>query len=148
MSDTLDARVVTLMTTEDLKRIDDWRFSQRISGRGEAVRQLIAAGLVAVGAAAPVEVETADLPAPKIPQPHECGQPFLGELILPWLRAQGKRVHTMGDVLQGVFNETEASHAIGRDKAVGFVFKAIGWRAVTNRKGGVTTRSFVAPQED
>lgn len=37
-----------LIAPELLKRIDDWRFANRIESRAEAVRQLIEAGLTAV----------------------------------------------------------------------------------------------------
>jgi hypothetical protein len=39
-----DQRVHLMMTASELKAIDDWSFAQRIRGRAEAIRQLIAMG--------------------------------------------------------------------------------------------------------
>jgi metal-responsive CopG/Arc/MetJ family transcriptional regulator len=40
-----DQRIPVMMTAEEVKAIDDWRFANRVSSRGEAIRQLIQAGL-------------------------------------------------------------------------------------------------------
>jgi hypothetical protein len=46
MTDDLKTERVTLMmTTSDLKRLDDWSFEMRIRSRGEAIRRLIDLGL-------------------------------------------------------------------------------------------------------
>ena len=37
-----DRRVALMMSAEELKRLDDWMFSQRIRSRAEAIRRLIA----------------------------------------------------------------------------------------------------------
>lgn len=42
-----DQRVPVMMTAAELAAVDDWRFQNRVSSRGEAIRQLIAAGLIA-----------------------------------------------------------------------------------------------------
>jgi hypothetical protein len=41
-------RVPVMMTSSELKAVDDWSFEQRIRSRGEAIRRLIALGLKAV----------------------------------------------------------------------------------------------------
>lgn len=38
-------RVQLLMTPSELKAVDDWSFDNRIRGRSEAIRRLIALGL-------------------------------------------------------------------------------------------------------
>lgn len=38
-------RVCAMMTPGELIAIDDWRFSQRIASRAEAIRQLLQRGL-------------------------------------------------------------------------------------------------------
>ncbi len=38
-------RVPIMLSDEELKRIDDWRFARRIGSRSDAVRQLIEAAL-------------------------------------------------------------------------------------------------------
>jgi hypothetical protein len=40
-------RVTTMMSPSEVKSIDDWAFANRIRSRGEAIRQLIVAGLTA-----------------------------------------------------------------------------------------------------
>jgi hypothetical protein len=40
-------RVTTMMSPSEVKSIDDWAFANRIRSRGEAIRQLIGAGLTA-----------------------------------------------------------------------------------------------------
>ena len=40
-----DQRIPIMMTVAEVKAIDDWRFANRVNSRGEAVRQLVAAGL-------------------------------------------------------------------------------------------------------
>jgi hypothetical protein len=42
-----DQRIPIMMTAEEVKAVDDWRFERRISSRGEAIRQLIAMSLKA-----------------------------------------------------------------------------------------------------
>jgi hypothetical protein len=39
-------RVPVLMSPSELKTLDDWAFANRIRSRGEAIRQLIVAGLM------------------------------------------------------------------------------------------------------
>jgi metal-responsive CopG/Arc/MetJ family transcriptional regulator len=34
-------RVMVLMSEDELKRVDDWSFDQRIRSRGEAIRRLL-----------------------------------------------------------------------------------------------------------
>lgn len=36
-----DQRVALMMSAEELKKLDDWMFSQRIRSRAEAIRRLI-----------------------------------------------------------------------------------------------------------
>ncbi|GEM_PF-2124869 len=40
-----DQRVTIMLTPSELKAVDDWSFEHRIRSRGEAIRQLIDAGL-------------------------------------------------------------------------------------------------------
>jgi hypothetical protein len=42
----LSNRVVVLLSDEMLKALDEWRWENRISSRGEAIRQLVERGLV------------------------------------------------------------------------------------------------------
>lgn len=42
-----DQRIPIMMTGAELQAIDDWRFANRVGSRGEAIRQLISAGLSA-----------------------------------------------------------------------------------------------------
>jgi hypothetical protein len=48
-------RVPTMMTPSEVAAIDDWLFSNRVRGRSEAIRRLVAIGLKASGAAAPAK---------------------------------------------------------------------------------------------
>jgi hypothetical protein len=41
----LSNRVVVLLSDEMLKALDEWRWKNRISSRGEAIRQLVEKGL-------------------------------------------------------------------------------------------------------
>jgi ribbon-helix-helix CopG family protein len=41
----LSNRVVVLLSDEMLKALDEWRWENRISSRGEAIRQLVEKGL-------------------------------------------------------------------------------------------------------
>lgn len=67
-----DQRVAVMLTPSELAAIDDWSFSQRIRSRGEAIRQLIQAGLdlplLCIDLLDAIEVEglldTGDLKAP------------------------------------------------------------------------------------
>jgi hypothetical protein len=45
VSPELSNRIVVLLSDEMLKRLDEWRWENRISSRGEAVRQLVKRGL-------------------------------------------------------------------------------------------------------
>jgi hypothetical protein len=147
----LNVRLVTHVTASEMQRIDDYRFDNRIGGRAEAVRQLIALGLKAgvpvVDGDAAIEplARVPSVAPPKIPTPDECGKPFLGEIVLPWLRSTGKDRVELGEVLQGAFGENLISFATGRDKAITTVFKAIGWKSSTSKEGGVSQRVFLAP---
>lgn len=146
----LNIRLVIQITADEEAAIRDFQFGNRINGRSEAVRQIIAAGLNALGGGMTAEPldnaraddERVDAP-PRIPSPDQCGRPVLGEVILPWLRQQGRREYTQDEVLTGVFGET--ANAPGRDATVRALFKAIGWKQHTTRRGGVTTRTFTAP---
>lgn len=40
-----DQRVPIMMSAAELAAVDDWRFRNRVSSRGEAIRQLIHKGL-------------------------------------------------------------------------------------------------------
>lgn len=40
-----DQRIAIMLTPSELKEVDDWSFARRIRSRGEAIRQLIRAGL-------------------------------------------------------------------------------------------------------
>jgi metal-responsive CopG/Arc/MetJ family transcriptional regulator len=41
----LSNRVVVLLSGEMLKALDEWRWKNRVSSRGEAIRQLVERGL-------------------------------------------------------------------------------------------------------
>lgn len=41
-----DKRVPIMFSQEELEMIDDWRFSNRIATRAEAVRRLVTAGML------------------------------------------------------------------------------------------------------
>lgn len=41
----LSNRVIALLSDDLLKRVDDWRYANRVHSRGEAIRQLIERGL-------------------------------------------------------------------------------------------------------
>ena len=43
-----DKRVALVMTEAELTAVDDWAHERRIRSRGEAIRQLVAAGLKAL----------------------------------------------------------------------------------------------------
>ncbi|HEX8420915.1 MAG TPA: hypothetical protein VF638_12990 [Sphingomonas sp.] len=149
MSEPLDIRLVVQISASELERIKDHQHGQRMNGRSEAVRDILAAGFASLGLVtddAPETVELSDdRDAPTIPEPGECGKPVMGEVILPWLRSQGRRVYTMGDVLEGVFKEQPHNHALGRDRVVINCFKAIGWGNVADRSAGKGARKFIAP---
>ncbi len=40
-----DQRIAVMMSTSEVKRLDDWAFEKRIRSRGEAMRQLISMGV-------------------------------------------------------------------------------------------------------
>ena len=42
-----DQRVTLMMTQTELRRLDDWAFEKRIRSRGEAIRRLISAAILA-----------------------------------------------------------------------------------------------------
>ena len=44
---TKDNRVQVMMSDEELALLDEWRFAQKIGSRGEAIRRLIANGVMA-----------------------------------------------------------------------------------------------------
>jgi hypothetical protein len=146
MSENLDIRLVTMVSARELQAIEDFQFGQRIGSRGEATRQILAAGLEKLGLTPEPKADTRNSGPPALPDFEAVGRPHLGQMILPWMQRQGKREYEMGEVLEGVFNETLTQHATGRDQVIARVFKAIGWRAVTTRKGGVSRRTFVAPE--
>lgn len=52
-----DQRVPIMMSEDELKAIDDWRFANRIASRGEAIRRLCQIGLMADEAMQPIWVE-------------------------------------------------------------------------------------------
>jgi hypothetical protein len=43
-------RLQIMLSAEELKAVDDWRFKQRMPTRAAAVRELLRTGLMAVGA--------------------------------------------------------------------------------------------------
>lgn len=147
----LDQRFVVMMSKTDVERVEAYGHAQRLFGRSEALRQIVAAGMKALGlddaeqsqAQASVAALDDDQ-APTIPAPEDCGRPVLGELVLPWLREQGRRSYTLDEVVQGVFGDTAAQP--GRPQVVTNVFKAIGWKGTTSRRAGMTTRTFTAPE--
>lgn len=50
MSDlTRDERLQIMLTQDELKALDDWRFSRRMPSRAAAVRELLRLGLMAEG---------------------------------------------------------------------------------------------------
>lgn len=42
-----DYRIPIMMSEEELKAVDDWRFANRIATRSDAIRRLVAAALLA-----------------------------------------------------------------------------------------------------
>jgi hypothetical protein len=44
-SEPLDNRITVMFSNSDITAIDDWRAEKRIWSRGDAIRQLVAAGL-------------------------------------------------------------------------------------------------------
>ncbi|MBC8719310.1 hypothetical protein [Ochrobactrum sp. Marseille-Q0166] len=40
-----DQRIAVMLTPSELEAVDDWSFAHRIRSRGEAIRQLLLAGL-------------------------------------------------------------------------------------------------------
>lgn len=46
-------RITTMMSSAEVKAIDDWAFANRIRSRGEAIRRLVDLGLKAAGASKP-----------------------------------------------------------------------------------------------
>jgi hypothetical protein len=44
-----DERLQIMLTEEELRIVDDWRFSQRMPSRASAVRELLRRGLAAEG---------------------------------------------------------------------------------------------------
>jgi hypothetical protein len=44
-------RLQIMLTADELKAVDDWRFKQRMPSRAAAVRELLRVGLASVGAA-------------------------------------------------------------------------------------------------
>jgi metal-responsive CopG/Arc/MetJ family transcriptional regulator len=40
-----EQRIPVMMTAEEVKAVDDWRFANRIGSRSEAIRQLVTLGL-------------------------------------------------------------------------------------------------------
>lgn len=146
----LDQRFVMQLNRDQVATIEAYGFANRIFGRSEAARRILEAGIKALGLDSPqaeqldARAQDDERPAPTIPSPDDCGKPPLGEMVLPWLRAQGRREYELGDVLEGVFGKDGATVA-NRDKVVRNVFKAIGWTSSTKRRGGVTTRTFSAP---
>jgi hypothetical protein len=49
---TREERLQIMLTEEELKALDDWRFSRRMPSRASAVRELLRRGLAAEGFAA------------------------------------------------------------------------------------------------
>jgi hypothetical protein len=49
---TRESRLQIMLTEEELKALDDWRFSRRMPSRASAVRELLRRGLAAEGFAA------------------------------------------------------------------------------------------------
>jgi hypothetical protein len=49
MADMRGDRLQLMLTTEELRLIDDWRFSHRMPSRSSAVRELLRRGLAAEG---------------------------------------------------------------------------------------------------
>jgi hypothetical protein len=95
-------RITTMMTPSEVKALDDWAFANRIRSRGEAIRQLIEAGLSAKKPSAPAggsdpgdankPSSTGKSPAPRDRQPGrhaEPAQPQSKEAQIRALREQG-----------------------------------------------------------
>jgi len=49
MSDTREVRLQIMLMPEELRAIDDWRFSKRMPSRASAVRELLRRGLATEG---------------------------------------------------------------------------------------------------
>jgi hypothetical protein len=155
MIETHEHRLIVHISDRERDLIAQHHHGQRIGSRAEAVRQILAAGFEKLGlvasdmAPAPLDSTATGaspdpLPAPVIPNHADCGRPVLGELILPWLRTQGRREYEENEVLVGVFGE-QGARAVGREAVLRKCFAAIGWRARTSRLGGVTKRTFHPP---
>lgn len=145
MSEPRNVRHVMLLTASEDAAITQFRFSNQIGSMAETLRRLCLAGLdqLGDGSQAHADVEPVNFEPPTIPQPEECGRPVLGELILPYLRSEGRRSYAVDEVARAVFGDT--AHLPGRDAAVRNVFKAIGWQSVTVRDGKTAIITYRAP---
>lgn len=146
MNEPLNIRLVLLVSASELDAVEAYWHDQRMSSRSEAARQLIQAGLVAVGAKEAAE-PAADLPAPTLPAITGDMRAFLADMVFPWMRQQGRREYGVDEVLDGAFPADKGNQPIGRDKAIIKLFQIIGWKLTTTRKGGITRRLLVAPTE-
>lgn len=79
-----DQRVTIMLTPSEFQAVDDWSFANRIRSRGEAIRQLINAGLYATGTRVPI-IERIG-PDGRVNRPHRytdgffrVADPALGE---------------------------------------------------------------------
>jgi hypothetical protein len=50
-----DERLQIMLTAEELRALDDWRFTRRMPSRAAAVRELLRRGLADEGALAPAD---------------------------------------------------------------------------------------------
>lgn len=144
----LSVRVVAQLSPTDVRKIENHQFANRLFGRSEALRQILAAGFQALGIADQVDVAQAlvrDTSPPRIPTPEDLGNVSGSHAVLPWLRKQGKREYELQEVLVGVYGP-EGAHQNNRDKSTANVFKAMGWKPHNTRKGGVVVKSWTAPE--
>lgn len=146
MNEPRNIRQILMLTAYEDTLINNFWHAEHFPSRSEALRHLIMQGLGSVGVLDDAEREPAeDLPAPHIPEPAECGRPVLGEILLPYLRKEGRRSYAVNDVAQAVFGDT--AQQPGRIAVVRNLFKAIGWKPVTVRDGTTATSTFHAPDD-
>jgi hypothetical protein len=58
-------RVPVLMSADELRAVDDWRFEHRIGSRGEAIRSLVRHGITATTKPGAPSVESGSARPPK-----------------------------------------------------------------------------------
>jgi hypothetical protein len=147
MDEPKDQRMILHITASQMESVRAFQHREWIGSTSEAVRQLLGLGLVAAGITQAEPEAAADEPAPTIPAITADTRAFMADIVFPWLRAQGKRVYTLDEVLAGVWPADVGNQPVGRDKGLIKLFQLMGWSVKTERKGGVTSRMIRAPKE-